>query len=131
MNHDPIPFVLASAWRPGGKRMATDSQVEIAFREIEHSDAVEARVREKVAELEQWAPQLTRCRVTISAPHQRHRKGTLYSVRVDLRMSNAELAVSRQHRYDHAHEVYTWRFATRLQPSGASSKTTCVGSATR
>jgi cold shock CspA family protein/ribosome-associated translation inhibitor RaiA len=88
--------------------MTIDTDLEITFHEVEHSDAVEARVREKVAELLRIAPRLTRCRVAISAPHQRHNKGTLYCVRIDLHGKNAELAVSRQHRHDHAHEdVYT------------------------
>jgi ribosomal subunit interface protein len=88
--------------------MAIDIDLEVTFHEVEHSDAVEARVRQKAAELERFAEHITSCRVTIAAPHQRHNKGTLYSVRVDLRVPNAELAVSRQHRHDHSHEdVYT------------------------
>jgi ribosomal subunit interface protein len=84
------------------------NDVQITFRGLEHSDAVESRIREKVAGLERFADEITGLRVTVDAPHQQHHKGTLYSVRIDVRVPGGELAVSREHRHDHAHEdVYT------------------------
>lgn len=87
---------------------ATPDQLQITFRGVEHSDAVEARIREKAASLEQFAQGIIRLRVTVDAPHQKHHKGKLYSVRIDLHLPHSELAVSRAHRHDHAHEdLYT------------------------
>jgi ribosomal subunit interface protein len=79
-------------------------QLQITFHGIDHSDAIESRIREKVARLERFAQHTTSLRVTVDAPHQQHTKGTLYSVRIDARLRNSELAVSRAHRHDHSHE---------------------------
>lgn len=88
--------------------MSILDQLQITFRGVDHSDAIENRIREKAAALERFAQNVTSLRVTIDAPHQQHNKGNMYSVRIDLRMPNHELAVSRAHRHDHSHEdVYT------------------------
>jgi ribosomal subunit interface protein len=85
-----------------------EDQLQITFHGVDHSDAIENRIREKAARLERFAQHITSLRVTVDAPHQQHTKGTLYSVRIDARLRNDELAVSRAHRYDHSHEdVYT------------------------
>lgn len=81
-----------------------EEQLQITFRGIGHSDAIEQRIRDKAATLERYAKNITSLHVTVDAPHQQHHKGTLYAVRIDLRTPNSELAVSRTHRHDHSHE---------------------------
>ena len=44
------------------------------------------------------------CRVVVEAPHVHHRKGNLYHVRIDLKVSGKELVATRGHGQDHAHE---------------------------
>jgi len=82
----------------------TEDTLQISFHGLDHSDAIEARIREKAATLERLAQHVIGLHVTVDAPHGRHHKGTLYSVRIDLRLPNGELAVSRTHRHDHSHE---------------------------
>jgi cold shock CspA family protein/ribosome-associated translation inhibitor RaiA len=85
-----------------------EDNVQIVFRGLEPSDALETRVRQHVAALDRFAPHVTGFRVAVDLPHQQHHKGCLYSVRIDVRLRRGELAVSRQHRHDHSHEdVYT------------------------
>jgi ribosomal subunit interface protein len=84
--------------------MMMEDTLQITFHGLDHSDAIEARIREKAATLERVAQQVIGLRVTVDAPHGRHHKGTLYSVRIDVRMPNGEFAVSRTHRHDHSHE---------------------------
>jgi ribosomal subunit interface protein len=81
-----------------------DDQLQVTFLGVEHSATLEARVRERARKLERFAQHITALHVTIDVPHQQHHKGSLYEVRIDLRMRNEELAVSRAHRHDHAHE---------------------------
>lgn len=78
--------------------------LQITFRGVEQSDAIESRIRTKVAWLERFGQTITSCRVAVDAPHQHHHKGTLYSVSIDLHVAGAEIAVSKEHRHDHAHE---------------------------
>ena len=74
--------------------MQTD--VQITFRDMEPSEAVTARIRERVAKLEQFHHRLTSCRVIVEAA-KRRQKATEYQVHIDLALPGQELVVSRDH----------------------------------
>jgi ribosomal subunit interface protein len=78
--------------------------LQITFRNIEISPAVEDKVRERVAELEQFHDRIISCRVMIEAPDRRHHQGGLYHVRVDLKVPGKEIVVKRDPPEHHAHE---------------------------
>ena len=78
--------------------------VEIHFRGMDRSAAIEARVREKAAWLETFHDRIGSCRVVVEAPHRHHHKGQLYTVRVDVTVPGAEVVVDRAPAEDHAHE---------------------------
>lgn len=78
--------------------------LQITFRNIETSPAVEARVRERVEELERFHGRIISCRVVIEAPSQRRHEGGLYHVRVDLKIPGREIVVKRDPPEHHAHE---------------------------
>jgi ribosomal subunit interface protein len=78
--------------------------LEIVFHNLDRSAAVEAEVRKRVAKLEQFADNITSCRVTVEAPHKHHQQGNLYSVRVDLHFPGGEAHADRSPSEDHAHE---------------------------
>jgi len=78
--------------------------LEIVFHNTDRSAAVEDAVRERAAKLEQFADNLTSCRVTIEAPHKNHQQGNLFTVRVDLRFPGGEAIANRSPSANHAHE---------------------------
>ncbi|HVY64396.1 MAG TPA: HPF/RaiA family ribosome-associated protein [Gammaproteobacteria bacterium] len=78
--------------------------LEIQFRNMDASEAVEAAARESVAKLERLADSIVSCRVTIEAPHRRHQQGNLYSVSIDLRYAGGEAVANRAPTAKHAHE---------------------------
>lgn len=78
--------------------------LQISFREMEASPAVEARIRQKAARLDRFFPHIMACRVVVEAPHRHHREGKLYQVRVDLTVPGGEITASRTGPMDHAHE---------------------------
>lgn len=78
--------------------------LQITFRDMDPSDAVEARIREKTAKLEQYYDKITSCRVMVEAPHAHHHQGRLFQVRIELGVPDGELVVNREHHKDHAHE---------------------------
>ena len=49
--------------------------LEITFRNLGRSEAIEAEARERALELERFVPEIISCRVTIEAQHRRKRKG--------------------------------------------------------
>lgn len=78
--------------------------LQITFKDIDSSDAVEANIREKVEKLERFSNHLMSCRVVVEAPHRHGHKGKLYNIGIDLGLVGGELAVSHQGPLDHAHE---------------------------
>jgi len=70
--------------------------LQISFRNMDRSEAVEARVREEVAKLETFYSPIMRCRVVIELPHKHQKKGDLYHVRIDITVPGAELVVKRE-----------------------------------
>jgi ribosomal subunit interface protein len=73
-----------------------ESDVQITFRDMEPSEAVSARIRERVAKLEQFYPRITSCRVIVEAA-KRRQKATEYQVHIDLLLPGQELVVSHDH----------------------------------
>lgn len=81
--------------------------LQITFRGIGHSDAIESRIRTKAAELDRFYDHITSCHVTVDERHKHHHKGNLFAVRLDLRLPDAEIVVGRAHDENQAHhDVY-------------------------
>lgn len=78
---------------------------EISFHNMDASPAIEARVREKIAELEErFHDRMTACRVVVEAPHRHGHKGKLYAVKIDISVPGKEIVISRAGPKNHAHE---------------------------
>lgn len=81
--------------------------LQITFRDMNPSEAMEARIREKVAKLDQYYGRVMACRVLVEAPHRHRHKGRLYHVRIDVTVPNGELVASRSPDLHHSHsDVY-------------------------
>lgn len=78
--------------------------VQVTFHNMDRSEAIEARIRERAAELEQFFDRITACRVAVDVKNRHQRKGRLYHVRIDLTVPGREIIVSRTPGSDHAHE---------------------------
>jgi ribosomal subunit interface protein len=71
--------------------------VEITFRDIAHSDTLEAEIREKVAKLETFYPHITGCHVIVEMPHKHSHQGRDFVVKVDLKVPGGEVLVKHEH----------------------------------
>jgi ribosomal subunit interface protein len=78
--------------------------LQITFRHMDHSEALESDIREKAEKLDQFCDQIMACRVVLDAPHQHHHQGKLYHVSVDLTVPGGEIVASRSADEHHAHE---------------------------
>lgn len=78
--------------------------LEINFRHMEPSAAVEANIREKVAKLERHFDRIVGCRVVVEAPHRKQSKGKLFTVSINVSVPGKELVVNHTGPKDHAHE---------------------------
>lgn len=81
-----------------------DTPLEIVFRNMDRSDAIEARIRKKVERLERFFEDINRCRVVVEAPHRHHRHGRLYQIAIQVGVPGKRLVVDHAGPADQAHE---------------------------
>ena len=78
--------------------------LQISFRNMDPSPAVEAIVRDKAAKLDRFFERIVSCDVAIEAPHRRHHKGKLYKVRIDIGVPGKDVHVNQEGPKNQAHE---------------------------
>lgn len=76
--------------------------LQITIRDVPHSEAVDAHVREKAAKLEEFSGHIISCRVVVEMPHKHSHQGRQYNVRMDIGVPGREIVVNR----DHSQDVY-------------------------
>ena len=79
-------------------------QPQVTFKEIDRSDEIEARVRERIKGLEKVSDRITSCHVRVRAPHQRHRKGAQYVIDIDVITPSGSVHIGREPGDNFAHE---------------------------
>jgi ribosome-associated translation inhibitor RaiA len=60
------------------------------------SPAVEAKIREEAAKLEEFYDRIMSCRVTVEIPHRYRNGAYLFHVRIDLTAPGAEIVVNHE-----------------------------------
>jgi len=68
---------------------------QVTLKDIPHSDAVEAKIREKVTKLERFHSRIMGCRVAVESPQRRQHQGKLYTVRIDITVPGEEIVINR------------------------------------
>lgn len=68
--------------------------IQITFRDIEHSDAVEQRVNQKINKINRLFNNVTACRVTIEQTQKHQNQGKLYNVSIQLEVPGKLLSVN-------------------------------------
>jgi ribosomal subunit interface protein len=72
--------------------------LQIRFHNMASSEAIEARVRERVARLERFSDNIISCRVAIEAPHKQPHRSTV-GITIDISVPGKEIVVKREHRH--------------------------------
>jgi ribosome-associated translation inhibitor RaiA len=83
--------------------------LQIVMRHVEHSDALELRIREHVGRLETFHPHIIGCRVIVEPVSQQGRGAHAFQLRIEIRVPGRELIVTRMHHNDvllALHEAY-------------------------
>ena len=76
------------------------TSLQITFRNFPRSDAVEARIRDKAAKLEEFHPRIMSCHVAVEELDRHRHQGKQFTVRLDIRVPGHELVVDREHHED-------------------------------
>lgn len=77
--------------------------LQITMQNVPRSEALEARIRENAAKLEQLVPRITSCRVALEEVEKHTRQGREFSVHVEVHAPGHEQAISTLH---HHEDVY-------------------------
>jgi ribosomal subunit interface protein len=77
--------------------------LQIVMHGIPPSEALEARIRDGAAKLEQFQPRLTSCRVVVDEIDKHRHQGRQFRVKVEARAPGHEQAISTLH---HHEDVY-------------------------
>lgn len=70
--------------------------VQVTFRNMQPSEAVEAAIHTLVARLDTFYDGIMGCRVLVDIPHRHHVYGRRYHVRIDLTVPGEEIVVSHE-----------------------------------
>jgi ribosomal subunit interface protein len=70
--------------------------LQVTFRNMPHSDAIESIIVKKAAALERFNKRITSCRVVVEEEQRRKHQGKVFSVVIDITIPGKEVAISRQ-----------------------------------
>jgi ribosomal subunit interface protein len=74
--------------------------LQVTFRDMARSDAVEAEIRRRAEKLEEFCDRIMSCRVTVETPAAHKHQGKLFSVHVDVKVPGEEIASTRRHEHE-------------------------------
>ena len=74
--------------------------IQITFRGVAHSDALETQIRRQAEKLEEIHFRITSCRVTVEEFRKHHQQGRQFRVSIDLRVPGKEIVANRDHHED-------------------------------
>ena len=78
--------------------------VQITFRHMESSPAVETRVRELANHLGTFSDRIQGCRVVVDSPHRHQHQGKVFNVKLQLTMPGEDVVVDMDRPVRHGHE---------------------------
>jgi len=78
--------------------------LQISYRNMPHSEALDANIRDRVAKFEEFFTHIVGCRVIIEASHRRHEQGNLYHAHIEVDVPGRKLVVARSPAQKQAHE---------------------------
>ena len=76
------------------------THLKITLLDLAHSDALDARIREKVSHMEKRFPRLMGCHVIVSEPHRHRSTHRLYAIRINVALPGVNLTVRRDDKED-------------------------------
>ena len=97
------------------------AQPQITYRGMPHSPAMDARIVELAARLDELNPRISRCHVVVVESDQHKNKGNLFEVHIDLHVPGHEIVATRQANQDayvaltHAFDVATRQLEDAVQ----------------
>jgi ribosome-associated translation inhibitor RaiA len=70
--------------------------LQITLRNMDYSEALDARIRARAEKLETLYPRIMSCQVVVERLSSSHQSGNDYLVRIDLRVPGHDIAINRE-----------------------------------
>jgi cold shock CspA family protein/ribosome-associated translation inhibitor RaiA len=67
--------------------------LQVSFHNLERVEAIENRILEEAAQLDEFCNRIMSCRVVVDVPHRHHQVGNVYQVRLDIKVPGEEIAI--------------------------------------
>lgn len=74
--------------------------MQITLRNVDQSEALETRIREKAQKLESFFEHIISCRVVVDMPHNHKHQGRAFNIRIDVGVPGREIVVNRDRHED-------------------------------
>ena len=78
--------------------------LQITFRNMEPSEALETEIRKKAEKLDLFHEQIMSCRVVVEIAHKHKHQGNLFHIALDITVPGGEIVVNKDCHDKHAHE---------------------------
>ena len=78
--------------------------LQVTFRHMEPSSALETRIRELAAKLEKFSEHVVRCHIVVELPAHHQHRGLPYDFRIDITVPDGEITIRHARPTDRAHE---------------------------
>lgn len=78
--------------------------LQITYRSMEASEAIDTYIRERAAKLDGCCENMVSCRVVVEAPHKHQHKGGLYHVSIDITLPRESIIINREPELHQAHQ---------------------------
>jgi ribosomal subunit interface protein len=79
--------------------------VQITFRDLVPLPSLEPEIQRRADKLDQWTPDVMSCHVVVQAAGSRHHTGNEYTVKVSVRVPDAEIAATTHHHDQDIHRA--------------------------
>jgi ribosome-associated translation inhibitor RaiA len=77
--------------------------IQVAFHGLDHSGALEGKIKDAVNQLTKFNQDIQKCRVAIEMPHRHHQHGNSYSVTVQLDVPGKKIVCSQESTHSEAY----------------------------
>lgn len=71
-----------------------DTPLEIAWHNVEKSEALEERIRERVSKLHRYFNRINSCHIVVERPHRSQYQGKEFHLRIEVRVPEHKLVIS-------------------------------------
>ncbi len=78
--------------------------VNIAYKDIDPSDAISTVISKKVQGLGKFSPNIIGCKVIVSSPHRSKKTGIIHHLSIHVEIPGDDIIVSREPETDGSHE---------------------------